>query len=196
MRRMKPHPILIAAVLLPLAACVRIGEKPPASLMTLTSAAALPAGPPRTARDGQAVAVLVPSVPQALNVLRVPVQTGPTGLAYLKDAQWVEPPARLFRNLLAETIAARTGRPVLDLRQYSLAPGMRLAGRLQQFGLDAGSGEVVVIYDATLARGNDVETRRFEARTKVTREEPGPVSAALNQGANEIAVQVADWIGA
>ena len=45
-------------------------------------------------------------------------------------------PAHLFRDLLAETIRARTDRPVLDPRDYHLAPGLRLTGRIQQFGLD------------------------------------------------------------
>ncbi|WP_010124223.1 ABC-type transport auxiliary lipoprotein family protein [Sphingomonas sp. KC8] len=194
---MKPHPLLIAAALLPLSACVSFGEKPPATLMTLTAATSLPAGPVAQAKDGQAVTVLPPTVPQALNVLRVPVQTGPTSIAYLKDAQWVEAPNRLFRNLLAETIGAKTGRPVLDLRQYSLAPGIRLTGRLQQFGLDAPSRQVVVVYDASLARGNgDVQTRRFEARVAVSAENAPTVAAALNSAANQVAGEVAEWIGA
>ena len=197
MSLMKPHPLLIAAALLPLSACVSFGEKPPATLMTLTATTSLPAGPVRQAGDGQAVTVLPPTVPQALNVLRVPVQTGPTSIAYLKDAQWVEAPNRLFRNLLAETIAVKTGRPVLDLRQYSLAPGIRLTGRLQQFGLDAPSRQVVVVYDASLARGNgDVRTRRFEARVAVSAEDASTVATALNQAANQVAGDVAEWIGA
>nr|WP_089219500.1 ABC-type transport auxiliary lipoprotein family protein [Sphingomonas laterariae] len=195
---MKPHPILIAAALLPLSACVSFGEDPPATLMTLSADATMPAGAARPARDGQAVTVIPPSVPQALNVLRVPVQTGPTSVAYLKDAQWIEPPNRLFRNLLAETIAATTGRPVLDLRQYSLAPGIRLTGRLQRFGLDATTREAVVTYDASLARGgaDALETRRFEARVPVTREDAKTVAPALNRAANQVAGEVAQWIGA
>lgn len=193
---MKLHPMLVAAALLPLAACVSFGEKPPATLMTLTATTALPAGPARAARDGDAVAVLPPTVPQALNVLRVPVQTGPTSIAYLKDAQWVEAPNRLFRNLLAETIAAKTGRPVLDLREIALTPGIRLTGRLQQFGLDATSRQVVVVYDASLARGDDLQTRRFEARVAVSAEDATTVATALNRAANQVAGDVAEWIGA
>lgn len=194
---MKRTPLLIAATLLPLAGCVSFGEKPPATLMTLSAETSQAIGATRVAKDGQAVAVVPPSVPQALNVLRVPVQTGPTSIAYLKDAQWVEPPNRLFRNLLAETIASRTNRPVLDVRQFSLSPGIRLTGRLQQFGLDATSRQVVVLYDANLARsGADLETRRFEARVPVSDEHPQSVAAALNRAANQVAIEVADWIGA
>lgn len=190
-------PFLLVAAALPLAGCVSFGEKPPATLMTLTADSEIRPGQTVPARDGTAVTVLVPTVPQALNVLRVPVQTGETSIAYLKDAQWVEPPARLFRNLLAETIAVRTGRPVLDIRQYSLAPGARVSGRLQKFGLDGQSKQVVVVYDAALARGgvDRVETRRFEAKAPVSSEDGPGVSAALNRAANQVAVDAADWIG-
>ncbi|WP_380872822.1 hypothetical protein ACFB49_37270 [Sphingomonas sp. DBB INV C78] len=195
---MKPHPILFAALLLPLSACISFGEEPPSTLLTLTPDSSFAAGQTRTAGDGRAVAVIPPSVPQSLNVLRVPVQTGATSIAYLKKAQWVEPPSRLFRNLLAETIAAKTGRPTLDMRQYSQAPGLRLGGRLQQFGLDATQGQVVVQYDASLARGGTapLETRRFEARVPVASEDAQSVAAALNRAANQVAGEVADWIGA
>lgn len=195
---MKRTPLLIAATLLPLSGCVSFGEEPPETLMTLTAETSRAAGTAGTARDGQAVAVVPPSVPQALNVLRVPVQTGPTSLAYLKDAQWAEPPNRLFRNLLAEVIATRTNRPVLDVRQFSISPGVRLTGRLQQFGLDATAREVVVLYDAYLTRAGreDLNTRRFEARVPVSDEHPQSVAAALNRAANQVAIEVADWIGA
>lgn len=198
---MKRTPLLIAATLLPLAGCVSFGEEPPKTLMTLTAESTQAAGAPRTAGDYQAVAVVPPSVPQALNVLRVPVQTGPTSIAYLKDAQWVEPPNRLFRNLLAETIAARTNRPVLDIRQFAVAPGIKLSGRLQQFGLDASARQVVVLYDASLARNSGqgaptLETRRFEARVPASDQHPQSVAAALNRAANQVAIEVADWIGA
>ena len=88
------------------------------------------------------------------------------------------------------------GRVVLDPGQFSLDPGVRLTGQLQAFGLDADMMEVVVRYDAALARGADsVETHRFEARVKVAAADPGAVSPALNQAANQIAADVARWIG-
>jgi cholesterol transport system auxiliary component len=140
---------------------------------------------------------LPPTVPQALATQRGAVQASPTDIAYLKDAQWVEEPSRLFRNLLAETIAARTGRPVLDIRQYSLAPGARVGGRMTRFGLDATAREAIVTYDATLARGEGapVQTRRFEARVPVAAETPAAVAPALSRAANQVASEVADWVG-
>lgn len=186
----------LLAAALPLAACVSFGEDPPAQLMTLTATTQLAAGPARTVDPDRAVQVGVPTVPQALATLRVPVQTGPTGVAYLKDARWSEPPNRLFRNLMAEVITQRTGRPVLDPRQFSVAAGVRLTGGMKSFGLDAASGAVVVVYDATLARGTAaLQTRRFEARVPVASQDTAGVSPALNQAANQVATEVSDWIG-
>ena len=37
--------------------------------------------------------------------------------------------------------------------------------------------------------------RRFEARVPVSAIEPAPVGVALNQAANQVAAEVADWIG-
>ena len=37
------------------------------------------------------------------------MRTGPTSLAYLKNAFWVDTPDNLFQRLLSETISARTG---------------------------------------------------------------------------------------
>jgi ABC-type uncharacterized transport system auxiliary subunit len=48
---------------------------------------------------------------RALDVTRVPVQVTDTQLAYLQDAVWVDRPARLFGQLVAETIRGST-RPI------------------------------------------------------------------------------------
>ena len=52
-------------------------------------------------------------------------------------------------------------------------------------------------FDAALIRGNDpvIEKRRFEARAPGSAIEPAPAGAALNQAANEVAAQIADWVG-
>jgi cholesterol transport system auxiliary component len=164
--------------------------------MRLSPSTPLPAQTDRTATASQAITVVVPTVPQELASLRVPVTQGGISVAYLKNAQWVEQPNALFARLLSETIAATTGRVVLDPRQFSLDPGVRLTGQLVAFGLDADAMEVVARYDAALARGADrVETRRFEAHVKVAEAEAGAVSPALNQAANQVAADVARWIG-
>jgi cholesterol transport system auxiliary component len=186
----------LLAAALPLAACVSFGEDPPAQLLTLTATTPLAPGAARSVDPDRAVQVGVPSVPQTLATLRVPVQTGPTGVAYLKDARWSEPPNRLFRNLIAEVVAQRTGRPVLDPRQFAVAAGVRVTGGLKSFGLDASSSAVVVIFDATLARGNAaLQTRRFEARVPVSSQDTAGFAPAINQAANQVATEVSDWIG-
>src|SRR3546814_16589163 len=96
----------------------------------------------------------------------------------------------------AETITARAGRVVLDPQQLNFDPGVRLNGQLQSFGGDADAMEAVVTYDAALARGADaIETRRFEARVPVAAVDTASVGPALNQAANQVATDVATWIG-
>ncbi|HET8613816.1 MAG TPA: ABC-type transport auxiliary lipoprotein family protein [Sphingomonas sp.] len=194
---MRPLRLLPVFIALPLAGCISFGTKPPSSLIRLTPAATAPAGETETIAPGRAVTVLVPAAPTELSVTRVPVESGQSRLAYLKDAQWTDVPARLFRDLLAETIRARTGRPTLDANGYHLAPGPRLGGRIDSFGLDADTMKVVLRFDATLQRTENgpIETRRFEAQVPVAAPTAAAVSPALNQAANDVAAQVADWVG-
>jgi len=195
---MTARPILAMLLALPLAACISFGGgKPPASLLTLTSAVALPVGETRSSADAATITIGVPVVPQELSAPRVPVHQGGTAVAYVKDAVWVEPPSRLFARLVADTVSVRTGRVVLSHRQSQVDPGAQLTGELRMFGIDADRGEAVVIYDAVLMRGDKTvfEKRRFEARVPVSPIEAGPVGVALNQAANQVAANVADWVG-
>ena len=186
---------LAALALFALSGCISFGSEPPPYLLTLTSAATVPAATSRTAAAGEAITVVTPTVPQALATARVPVVSNGTAIAYVKDAQWVDTPNALFGRLLSETIAARTGRVVLDPQQFSFDPGIRLTGHLQSIGVDSDTMEAVVLYDAALSRGADrVETRRFEARVPVAAVETAAVGTALNQAANQVAADVAAWI--
>lgn len=179
-----------------LPACVSLGGKPPASLLNLTSVASIAANDSRTAQAGEAITIDVPVVPQALASNRVLVMDGATSLAYVKDAMWVEPPAKLFQRLVSETVAARTGRVVLDPRQFALDPGTQVTGMLRAFGIDPAAGRAVVIYDAAISsdNGKSVRTRRFEARVPVGEVKAGTVGRALNSAANKVAEDVAGWI--
>jgi cholesterol transport system auxiliary component len=172
------------------------GAKAPATLATLTPEAPDPGPIARSASAGQAITIEVPAVPQELSAVRVPVQISPTNVQYVTNLQWVDTPDRLFQNLLQETIRRTTGRVVLDPSQSGLDPGVVLHGVLQRFGYDAQTGQVVVVYDATLASagGNQVQTRRFTA-TAPADGTGATVGPALNRAANEVARQVAQWIG-
>lgn len=193
--------VLAGTAALSLGGCLSFGAKPPESLLALTPAQSLPVGEARTAA-ANSISVGIPSVSQEASTQRVPVRATDTTVAYIKDAQWVEPPNRLFTRLLVDVVGARTGRLVVGPRGYR--PGAnRLDGDLKMFGVDAGTREAVVTFDATFAEPGatpDAEgrfrKRRFEARVPVSAIEPQPVGVALNQAANQVATEVADWIGA
>ena len=114
----------------------------------------------------------------------------------MANLQWIDTPDRLFQELIAETVRRTTNRVVLDPHQAALDPGLLVTGALQRFGYDAASGQVIVVYDASLstAGGNRVETRRFTASAPAdgTAASVGP---ALNHAANQVALEVAKWIG-
>ena len=172
------------------------GAKVPDTLMTLNPAQVRTAATTRSSAEGQAITVVVPSVPRELETLRVPVHETELGVSYLKNAQWIELPANLFARLVSDTIAASTNRVVLDPKQFTFDPGQRLTGTLQRFGLDAGRMEVVAIFDAALARqGGGITARRFEARVPVTAADAAVIAPALNQAANQVAAEVATWVG-
>lgn len=187
--------LLSAMLALPLASCVSFGAEPPDQLLTLTPARTAPAGFATTGPASAALAVLEPVVGQRLDVTRVPVQTSDSSLAYLKDAVWVERPARLFQSLVAETIRARGNRLVVGEGALGQNAVTTLSGRLLEMGYDVASGSVVVGYDAVLQLPDgEVRTRRFESRVPAAAE-AAAVAPALNQAANDVAAQVADWVG-
>lgn len=192
------HRIRLAAIpaLALLCASCFGGAKAPSELLTLTPAQVLPAGETRTAGAGEALAVLTPTVARSLNTRRIPVYVNPITIEYLVNATYVEAPNELFRRVLAETIAARTGRVVLDPGNFTQESGATLSGQLLQFGFEPARMEVVIAYEAALARGtDDLRTRRFESRVPVTTQTAATIAPALNQAANQVAEQVADWIG-
>ena len=180
-----------------LTGCVSFGgAEPPPFLLSLSSDSVLAAGAEQTGPKSNAVVVRLPATPQKLNNLRVPVQTSSTGIAYLKEAVWVDKPARLFQDLLIETLGAKNNRMVLTSAQASGKAETYLSGELVNFGLDGPGLVVTVTYDAVKIRdGQPVEKRRFEATESVFAAEPAPVGEALNTAANKVAAEVAEWVG-
>lgn len=184
-----------ATLALLLAGCVSLSPDPPASLLTLTAARAAPAGATAAGEAATALAVIEPGTDQRLNVVRVPVQTSDSTLAYLKDAVWVEKPTRLFQQLLSETIRAGGSRLVVGEGDFGYAAATKLSGRLLDMGYDASSGSVVVRYDAVLQTPDGkVQTRRFENRVTGVAPEVEFVGPALNEAANAVAGEVAAWV--
>lgn len=171
------------------------GGKAPPYLFTLTSEAP-PVPLSRSAAVGETVTIRAPVVPRELRTTRVPVQVSPTVVQYVKDLQWVDMPDRLFQHLLEETVRRTTNRVVLDPAQATLNPGLVVSGELQRFGYDAQTGSVIVQYDASIATsgGTHVQSRRFESSVPADGT-AGTVGPALNQAANQVALEVARWIG-
>ena len=189
--------LLGLAAALPLSGCISLSPKPPARLMVLTATTPLAPGTLITTGDAKAVQIARLGAIPALTTQRVLVTDGPNAIAYLKGGLWSAAPADLFRSLLAETITVRTGRVVTEPRLLQIQPNTRLAGQISAFGLDGPGQAVTVTFDATLSHeGNDqIQSRRFSARVPVGSEQPEAVAAALNQAANQVAGEIADWIG-
>lgn len=188
--------IAAAAGLLALTGCVSFGGKAPESLITLTPAAMAPAGSVASGTAQTAIALSEFAAPLKLDVTRVPVQVTDSEIAYVKDAVWNEKPARLLSRLIAETLRARGNRLVVDGDDPGAQAETRISGTLREFGYDARTSEIVLVLDAAkLGAGSSVVTKRFEARIPGVEAEAVPVGAALNEAANRVAAEVADWVG-
>jgi cholesterol transport system auxiliary component len=187
---------LAAAASLLLAGCISFGGKTPETLLSLTPTVSVAPGTTISGDIARAIAVEEPETSAKLANTRVPVQIDDTNVAYVKDAMWVDKPSRLFRRLLGETIRARGNRLVIDNDDPALTPTNQLRGTLIDFGYDARTSSVVVTYDAVRdVNGTNVTTRRFSASVPGVLPEAAPVGAALNRAANDVAGQVADWVG-
>jgi len=186
--------LLAAALALP--GCISIGSDPPESLLNLTPTRPAPAGASAAGTVDQAIVVLEPEASRRLDVVRVPVQVNESTVAYLKDAVWVEKPARLFGSLLTEAIRAKQSRFVIDGADVRYKAATKLSGQLIEMGYDVASASVAVRFDAVLEQPDgQIRTRRFEASVPGVSATPASVGPALNEAANKVAAEVADWVG-
>lgn len=185
----------LLAPLAVLGGCLNLGAgKPPAQLYTLSASAHAPAGQQFTARNADVLVVEEPETDRSLASARMAVQVTPTSVAYLKDSWWVERPARLLRNLLAEDLRAG-GKRMVQLDDDGAVGGTRLGGRLLALGYDAGHHSAVIRYDATLGDGKGgTIMRRFEVSEPDVAPDGNDVAQALNTAANTLAGQVAQWV--
>ena len=182
------------AALLLLGGCLSFGPKVPPTLFDLTAENPAPAGAGQSGTLASALVVEVPDAPLELNVPRIPVQIDGANLAYVKDAGWVERPARLFQRLLAETIRAKGSRLVLESEPGS-GNSEVLSGRLLAMGFDQARNAAVVRFDAIRTNpGGQLQVRRFEASQGASTK-PEILGPALGRAANDVARQVAEWVG-
>lgn len=177
-----------------LSACISLGGKTPDKLIALTPENAAPAGATANGNPGDALIVLDPLADRKLDVQRVPVRIDDANIAYLKNATWVERPARQFRRLLAETLRSRGPRLVIEGDREGMGKVV-LSGQLLDFGYDARQQAVVLRFDAIREEGGQLRTKRFEAVVPGVAAKAEAVAPALNQAANDVARQVADWVG-
>lgn len=186
--------LLALPVILSLGACVSFETKAPPSMLVLTADNSVTAGAAQTASAADALVIQTPEVPRKLDTNRVPVQINASSIAYVKDAFWADKPARLMQQLLSETVSAKTGHLVLSEVDAGGKAARFISGSLLEFGVDASTNEAVVVFDAVkITRGNPTEKRRFVARRPVAAVEAAPVAAALNEAANDVALQIAEW---
>jgi cholesterol transport system auxiliary component len=165
-------------------------------MLVLTANNVVASGVARTATAADALVIQIPQVPRKLDNNRVPVQIDASSIAYLKDAFWADKPARLMQSLLVETVSAKSGNLVLNEADAGGKAVRYLSGSLIDFGIDAETNEAVVVYDVVkIIRGSATEKRRFEARRPISAIAPAPVGVALNAAANDVAGQIADWVG-
>lgn len=183
-------------VCLALSGCVSFGNKSEATaLLTLTANASVADGASRSGDRKDALVVLLPETPRKLDTARIPVQVDASSVAYLKGAVWADKPAKLWQELLAETIAARTNRLVLNNFDAGGKEQSQLSGVLMEFGIDAATNEVVIIFDAVKHMDSkSVEKKRFAIRKSVPAIEAKAAGEALNDAANQLADAVTDWI--
>ena len=179
-----------------LSGCVGFGNKSEAtSLLTLTADASVADGTSRSGERKDALVVLLPETPRKLDTARIPVQVDASNVAYLKGAAWSDKPARLWQGLLAETIAARTNRLVLNNFDAGGKEQSQLSGVLMEFGIDAATGDAVIVFDAVKhIESQTVEKRRFSIRKPVAAIEAREAGGALNNAANQLAAEISDWI--
>ena len=179
------------------AGCVRIGAKAPDRLLSISADARIAPGTGQSASAQSALFVELPDSAKTIANQRVAVRASPNAYAYVPKALWTDTPARQFRAVLSETIAARTGRLVLDPGQYLAQSNQILHGDLIDFGVDAQSNMAIVTYDASLLApdGQTVRRQRFSASRPVSDIDADTVAGPISEAANEVATQVADWLG-
>ncbi len=97
--------------------------------------------------------------------------------------------------MLGDTIRAKGNRLLVSGTDLEYSAASKLSGTLVAMDYDADRMAAVVRFDAVLMTGNSkVLTRRFEAVVEGVPAKAQPVGAALNEAANKVAAEVAEWV--
>ena len=109
--------VTIAALALPLGACISIGGagEAPSQLLTMTSVSQSETGTVFKNDNGQSLVIMTPRTNRVTDNVRVPVYMGDSAIAYVKEAVWVEKPASLLQTMFSDTMSARN---ILVRRQW------------------------------------------------------------------------------
>lgn len=188
-----------------LAACgpiVEFGNSgPPPSLYALRSAAPEPVTPRALPSP---LMVATPDPIAELRPPRIAVFTSLTGVSYLPDSRWIDPPSRLMARLLEERLREASSGVVLSPRQFEVGYDYRLNTRLVGFHVDATNGNHIarVALEAVLLRPGTAQspapgvvgTARFQAERPLRSVQPDHVTETLNAAANDVATQLIAWV--
>lgn len=194
--------LLSASFAMVLSGCVRFGTKPPPQLLTISPDARVAPGARQSSVGSRRLVVTTPEAVRPLATVRVPVRVDAGSIAYVKEAQWSEPPRVLFQRLLIETLSADNSYFVSDASGVPIGGARILSGDLVEFGLDAQSRTAVVTFDASLSDPAEpgqeprIVRQRFSASAPVGKIEADTVAAPLGVAANKVAAEIAAWVKA
>lgn len=163
-----------------------------------------------SSREAQKLALpspLLVSEPEPIAELRPPriaVFTSTTGVSYLPQSRWVDPPARLVARLLEERIRDSSSGLVLGPRQFEVSYDHRLISRLTDFNIVVREGRHIarVGLEASLLSSPQslkpavqvVQTTKLTAERDLSSLDPKYVTESLNDAANDVATQLVMWL--
>lgn len=189
--------VLASSVLAACAPLVQIGDSkspPLRPYLALYPRHEMVAGPLST---GKVILVSNISASPILDTRSLLVMPADGERAYLRDAVWEDSPVRLFQRLLTRTISSRGEVLAISPDIAGATADYVLQGELTCFTLDVRATPVVrACFNAVLSnpQGHILAARHFESTHPVSVQTPAVVAAALNDAANDIMAQAADWV--
>ncbi len=167
---------------------------PPAKLYTLSAPASVPTNAPQA---NWQLLIATPDATLDLNSSRIAIAPSPTRIDYYADVSWADRPPATIQALLLQSFQ-RSGRITAVQRDGGgLKADFTLVSDLQDFEVEAGSGETVahVRLTESLVRARDrtiVATRVFEARAPVNGSFDDAI-VAFDGALKSLLPQIVDW---